>query len=57
MDKQVNLVLKKITGGTRVYENHPDDEDPAIKTVYISKSAFDGETPEELTVTIKSKDT
>lgn len=46
----VTLSQTKQTKGTVRYDSA--DENPLIKTVYISKAAFDGEPPEEIDLTV-----
>jgi hypothetical protein len=47
---QVNLILARETKNTYRYET--DDEDAAINPLYIQKSAFPGEGPQGITVTV-----
>jgi hypothetical protein len=46
----IPMTWKKETKNTHVYEA---DEDAAVTTVYVQKSAFDGEAPESIQLTIK----
>ena len=47
---KTKLMKSRDTKGTYVYKN--DDQDAPIPSLYIKKSAFDGEAPESITVEV-----
>lgn len=47
------LTKARDTKGTFVYKN--DSENAPIQSLYIRKSAFTGDAPEEITLTIEEK--
>lgn len=46
----VEMTLSKQTKGTFVYS--ADDDDAAVTTVYVRKSGFTSDPPDEITLTI-----
>ena len=51
VDVTVTMEWSKSTKGTEVYRS--DEDGAAITTLYVGKSAFKGEAPQTITVTIK----
>lgn len=55
MEKTLKFEYSKETKNTFVYsEIAPEDEEVSVPTLYIKKSAFEEERPDEIIVTIKS---
>jgi hypothetical protein len=49
-DIVVDMVYKKSTAGTHVFEGGVDSN---IPTLYIKKKAFESETPKSISITVK----
>lgn len=54
MITEVTMKFFKSTKGTHVYKD--EDPDSHFSTAYISRKAFKGEPPAEITVTVKEKE-
>jgi hypothetical protein len=50
MSHQVTLYYRKSTPGTHVFENK---DDGFIKSIYVSKKAFNGRTPSAIILTME----
>lgn len=51
---RIELYFSKSTSGSHVFEAPKDDHAPTIRNIYVRKSAFEGEPPQCIVVTVEA---